>query len=90
MSDGYNGWANWETWNLNLWVDNEFWSYSRKVDWMRHLAESEITDDSVEYFIRQMYPKGTPDFDSPKDFDAVDFGEIAEHWRHEKSLSQFE
>lgn len=22
MSDGYNGWTNWETWNAKLWLDN--------------------------------------------------------------------
>ncbi len=21
--DGYNGWSNWETWNVNLWLDND-------------------------------------------------------------------
>jgi len=23
----YNGWANWDTWNLNLWLDNERRNY---------------------------------------------------------------
>ncbi len=21
--ESYNGWSNWDTWNLNLWLDNE-------------------------------------------------------------------
>lgn len=30
MSEGYNGWTNYETWNVKLWIDNdqgeqEFW-----------------------------------------------------------------
>ena len=23
MADGYNGWTNYETWNVALWIDNE-------------------------------------------------------------------
>ena len=28
MADKYNGWTNYETWNVNLWIDNEEGSYS--------------------------------------------------------------
>jgi len=27
MNDKYNGWANWETWNANLWLNNEEGTY---------------------------------------------------------------
>lgn len=25
-TDGYNGWSNYETWAVSLWIDNEDWS----------------------------------------------------------------
>lgn len=25
MSEGYNGWTNYETWVVNLWIDNDGW-----------------------------------------------------------------
>jgi hypothetical protein len=39
MSDGYNGWKNWETWNLVLWMNNDE-------------GISQTIDDNIEWFIR--------------------------------------
>jgi hypothetical protein len=42
MSDGYNGWTNYETWLVNLWMDNEQGSH----EFFRETAK-EIYDEAV-------------------------------------------
>jgi hypothetical protein len=33
MSNKYNGWTNWETWNANLWIEND-WRLAESYHWM--------------------------------------------------------
>ena len=39
MSDGYNGWTNWETWNLSNWVQSDEDSYNF---WREQAAELDV------------------------------------------------
>ena len=47
MSDGYNGWSNYETWNVALWMDNDgsdaYWR-----ECAEQCAEDTDEDDDVE------------------------------------------
>lgn len=75
----YNGWKNWETWNIVLWCDNEEAIYRDRLE------RKPSTARECEDFIREWFPAGSPDMDSDN-FDpyeargAVDWQEIAEHW----------
>jgi len=43
---GYNGWTNYETWAVNLWVDNEQWSY---LYWREQAARHRLqAEDSYQ------------------------------------------
>ena len=59
----FNGWTNWETWNANLWMTNEEWSYKalRLVHDIKALEEFWI-----DYF------EGTDDIETAK----INFEEI--------------
>lgn len=79
----YSGWKNWETWNTVLWCDNEEAIYRARME------EKPRTAREVESFIREWFPKGTPDMqcddiDAHNDpyaaREATDFEEIAAHW----------
>ncbi len=80
MAD-YNGWANWETWNVELWINNEEPIYRMKQTVLRGWRD--ITADRVEAHVKMWMPIGTPDFDDPSDYDKVDWSEIAEAWTNE-------
>jgi hypothetical protein len=77
MIMSYNGWKNWETWNVALWCDNEEGIYRNRM------RAKPRTADECESFVREYFPTGTPDMadhDPYESRDAVDWEEIAEHW----------
>jgi len=70
----YNGWPNYETWNVNLWATNEEQTY------MRVLQDKPYDATKAQRVGRELWPEGTPDMDGPKDMDAVDWKHIADAW----------
>lgn len=80
MADNaYNGWTNWETWQINLWLDNEEPLYRDKV---RFIRAGKLDDNSVKAFCFEYFPDGTPDMD-PGDMSKVNWEEIGESFRRE-------
>jgi len=43
--EGYNGWSNYETWNVALWIDNDEGSYNYWRERSREILESDLSDD---------------------------------------------
>lgn len=97
MSD-YNGWTNYETWNVPLWIDNEEPSYRARRARKLELPGQKWTARTVEDFARELYPRGTPDFRrlgadgrwtdagegiGAKAFEEVNWQEIADAWNDE-------
>lgn len=77
----YNGWTNYETWSVALWVDNDEPTYRFKLRALRHLDPDEVTADVAESIARDLFPSGrTPD---GADLDAVNWDEIAGGWAEE-------
>ena len=79
MSDtSYNGWSNWESWNVALWVNNEEPMYRAMRRGLPYTASE------AEAFCKELMPDGTPDMDSPDGgYDAVDWVEVASDFNAE-------
>ena len=80
----YNGWTNWETWNVGLWVGNDEGLYNMQQEFIR-AANERITDDDVRLFLVELLPNGTPDMKTgwaTENF--INWIEIAEHWEDER------
>ena len=43
----YNGWKNYETWNVALWIDNDQGSYSMRTEWAQESWDDTDTDDDL-------------------------------------------
>lgn len=91
----YNGWKNWDTWQVSLWVNGERSTYKAKQEFIRSVETVDAAN--VEQFVRELMPAGTPDMENkytaskgnlrrkPDDpYHKVDWQEIAEHWAEEK------
>jgi hypothetical protein len=84
----YNGWTNWETWQILLWCDSEPGTYEWRMEWLRGFRWEPDSRD-VEMLFRDMFPEGTPDMDDASDMAKVDWDEITEHlvteWQEENA-----
>jgi len=76
----YNGWTNWETWNVNLWMGD-------MLDDM-HNDGQEITADYIVEWVLEELDRLDPENGMLKDLlqgaiEAVNFHEIASHYQGE-------
>jgi hypothetical protein len=86
MAD-YNGWTNWETWQINLWFGGDEELYRCQRDFIDCAArqDDKITGTVVRDFVYEMLPEGTPDMERGWLTDEpVNWDEIAEHWEDER------
>lgn len=56
----YNGWPNYETWNVTLWLGNDAGLYNQARTFARHTRP--ITAKDARLFVMNLMPEGTPDF----------------------------
>jgi hypothetical protein len=55
----YNGWKNYETWNVALWLGNEEPLYR---EMRARAADKKFSGVSIRAFVEECMPNGTPDF----------------------------
>ena len=71
----YQGYTNYETWNVVLWISGEEPIYRDVV------RKKPFTEESAEEFVKNHYPKGTPDLKSKggaKAYDKVNWKEVVD------------
>lgn len=79
----YNGWVNWHTWNVALWLDNDYGLYMSYRETVKALG-NKVTPQEAEDIVWDLMPDGTPDFSrGAKEYKDVDWQEIADHMNTE-------
>src|SRR5271169_5554487 len=58
----YNGWTNWPTWSVALWLGND--EHLDRAAERRYKNDGRFTAKSAETFVREAMPGGTPDMRS--------------------------
>jgi hypothetical protein len=80
-TDNYNGWRNYDTWNINLWVMNDELMHNRLVRECRFLncIGSKFCADAAKQFCNKLFEFGkTPDDVNVGANSNVDWDEIAD------------
>ncbi len=76
----YEGWANWDTWNVNLWIMNDYGTYQA---WVAECREGDGWDAATARgFYLSVFDGSNPD---KPDLDAVDWAEIAQAWEGDRA-----
>lgn len=74
----YNGWSNRATWNVNLWLSNDYGHYQAVNDMAAHVVGAPTLAKRIEEYCREVWPTGaTPD---ACPLSEVDWVEIATSW----------
>jgi len=79
----YNGWKNWETWNIMLWVNNDEKTYRIIGTFVRNslrrkdLRTLSSNAQSMRTAIEYVYPNGTPDMEK-EELNLVDWLSVTE------------
>lgn len=64
-----------------MWMDNEEQLYADKMRFLRRTVT--LTEKNVREFVMLYFPNGTPDMNK-KEFEQVNWTEIAESWESEQ------
>jgi len=75
----YNGWKNYETWNVVLWISNDEGLYLSAVDFMKTYRGRKPYRDWLRY-MNENLPHYTPDGVDYRDFD-LSFKELNDMMR---------
>lgn len=83
MSKGYNGWTNYETWNVALWLGNDEGLY---LAYTEALESEPFTAESLAALVMdELLPNGTPDFDGERSrYTRVNWQEIADNFNEDR------
>ena len=82
----YNGWSNYETWNVALWIDNEPGTYDERRELARRARSVSDLANSLKAWVEEMAPDlGASMFADllGAALSEVDWSEIADHWYEE-------
>lgn len=86
----YNGYSNYPTWNVALWIDNEEGLYNQRLEIMQRAGTSYDASKALKTWYEETFP--SPETGPQADIlgyamDHVDWLELAEHWWDEREES---
>lgn len=56
-NQSYNGWTNWATWNVNLWLNNDYGLYTAMVELTQEADDVTILADDIQQWVDGWKPE---------------------------------
>ena len=86
MDETFQGYTNWPTWNLNLCINHDEYSYLKRKEMGEKLMG--WSAESVKWFCWDLYPGGTPNM-KDGEMEEVNYQELAQQWNAERVAGEF-
>lgn len=86
-NETYNGWTNWETWNVNLWIFNHEPNYRMFEAFAAGCGSHAITANDAYDFFADFMNECTPDMSAEQSHGVVNWEEIAESMREYQEIA---
>jgi len=87
MTEKYQGYTNYATWNVALWADNDYGIYQAKSEWLEK-RKRPVTTQAARWFYREYMLIDNTDLRGNKDpgtrYRDIDWSDLAETWETDR------
>ena len=79
-SEGYEGWANRDTWLVSMWLNNDYDYYHSVLGYTRELVREGLPKDEIRKLVQKRIRTESRRIKDPRDDFKVHYRDVAQQW----------